>query len=97
MTDYEKGVAAERERVAALMAMKGTPAYSAGALQELLSDAIVEGQSVADATGLLVEALTRSTVLAEIEGPGPIVTGQVDTATGEAPKQSPRRVDTEEV
>lgn len=97
MTEFEKGVLAERERVAALMAMKGTPAYSAGALQELLAEAIVNGRSVSDATGELVQALTRSTVLAEIESPGAIVTGQVDTATGEAPAQSPRREDVEEL
>jgi len=97
MSEFEKGVQAERERVATLMAMKGTPAYSAGALQELLADAIVNGRSVSDTTGELVAALTRSTVLAEIESPGPIVTGQADTATGELPKQSPRRVDVEEL
>jgi hypothetical protein len=97
MTEYERGVAAERERVAALMAMRAQPAYSAGALQELLSEAIVNGRSVSDTTGELVAALTRSTVLAEIESPGPIVTGQADTATGELPKQSPRREDVEEL
>ena len=97
MTDYERGVQHERERVAALMAMKGTAAYSAGALQELLSDAIVQGRSVSDTTGELVQALTRSTVLAEIEGPGPIVTGVADTATGEVPEQTPKRDDVGEV
>lgn len=97
MSDYELGVQHERERVAALMAMRAQPAYAAGALQEVLSEAIIEGRSVADATGLLVEALTKSTTLAEIESPGPIVTGQADTATGEAPKQSPKRDDVGEV
>lgn len=97
MTDYEKGVLAERERVSALMQMRAQPAYSAGALKELLDEAIVTGRSVSDATGLLVEALTKSTTLAELESPGSIVTGHADTATGEAPKQSPKRDNVEEM
>jgi hypothetical protein len=83
MKNFEDGIKQERERVAALEEMRGLPAYQPAAIQELLSDCIRQGKTVAEATDLLMRELTKSTVIAETENPGDFTTGVNNTAVGE--------------
>lgn len=83
MKNFEDGVKTERERVAALEEMRGMAAYQPAAIQELLSDCIRQGKTVAEATDLLMRELTKSTVIAETENAPDITTGVRNTATGQ--------------
>ena len=83
MKNFEDGIKQERERVAALEEMRGLPAYGVAAIQELLSDCIRQGKTVAEATDLLMKELTKSTVIAETENAPDITTGVNNTATGQ--------------
>lgn len=84
MSDYERGIQAERERVAELEELRKHPAYQPAAIQQLLSDCIRQGKTVAEATDLLMRELTKSTVIAETENPADFTTGVRNTATGQA-------------
>lgn len=79
------GAKREQERVAALMKMKQSKAYSGiAAVQEVLDECIGDGTSKDEATALVIATLTNNnTAQAEADSPGDIVTSTSDTATGE--------------
>ena len=80
-----EGVQRERSRVAALLAMRQDPRFSRiEAIVQVFDTAIGDGSTVEQASALLLNVLSRNSTQAALESPGPLGTGHVDTAIGEA-------------
>ena len=93
---YAQAVAAgakkEKERVAALMAMKADKRFAKlAAVQETLDECIKEGKSIDESNTLVMATLASPTVQAELDNPPDIDTGATDTATGETPRATGER------
>ena len=80
----EAGVKKEQERVTALMAMRAEKAYEGmSAVQETIDESIAKGRSKDETLALVLATFSKSTAKAEQDNPGDIVSGSVNSATGE--------------